>query len=355
MTEEELALMGYPAEAFQGPAQQPTPEDLAAMGLSAPVATSAPSQPSSDPNNFMGVAPNQQVAGPDGSPITLPPNTNAANTYGGQPPVAQVSAQQETPKQSVEPGFYKWAKETYGLERGQQITVQEKLKLMELHNDFQKEQMRQSDPKIKLETQKLQNEIAAQGTAAVNASQEQVDKAFKMDESLADVQDKVNFLDKLKTHPGLAPMVGGKGISTGFVGLAIPGTDAANFNADFKRVQGQNFLAAFNQLKGAGQITEIEGAKATSAISSLSTSQSEDEFKKSIEELQGVLRTGMDRTRKHYAALPAPARAVVGASTPMQGDAASSAPRAAVSRPAMLNLKGVMYQLGPDGTYHRAR
>jgi hypothetical protein len=357
MTEEELALMGYPAAAFQGPAQQPTPEELAAMGSLAPVDAASSALPASDPNNFTSVAPNQQVAGPDGSPLTLPPNTDAANTYGGQPPVAQVSPQQDAPQQDAQPGFYKWAKDNYGLERGQQITVQEKLKLMELHNDFQKEQMRQSDPKVKLETQKLQNEIAAQGTAAANASQEQVDKALKLDESLADVQSKVDFLDKLKTHPGLSPMVGGKGISTGFMGIAVPGTDAANFNADLKRVQGQNFLTAFQQLKGAGQITEIEGAKAAQAISSMSTSQSEEEFKKSLDELQGVLRTGMERTRKHYAALPSSARAAVGSLSqsqvsPSGATAPSTSP--AVNRPAMLNLKGVMYQLGPDGSYHKA-
>jgi hypothetical protein len=316
--------------------------------------------PPSDPNNITSGL--FQVAdASNGGTVIVPPNTGTPKTYGGtaSPEAQQSESGVQTQPESINknvatalgfPQFSDWAKAS-GLPR--QVMPDERKVILEKYLDQQKDFMARQDPEKLLQLQKTQGEIAAQGRAASTADQELVDKAFKMDESLADVQNKIDFLDKLKSHPGLSPMVGSKGISTGFMGIAIPGTDAANFNADLKRVQGQNFLAAFNQLKGAGQITEIEGAKATQAISSLSTAQSEDEFKKSIDELQGLLRTGMERTQKHLSAMPAAAKAVV--QTPAGTTTGTSPAHASVSRPAMLNLKGVVYQIGADGTYHRVR
>jgi hypothetical protein len=401
MTAEELALMGYPAALQQGPIQQPSPEELAAMGAGPGVgypmavmqgapapdiqqfAPQSAAGPQMDPQTLamMGASdPNGFTSDPMGSPVQLPGNpgeamaapteatagnmgiagSSATNPYtpdGSANIVSQAPQADQSQYTAAAAGFpqlSEWAKAS-GLPR--EVMPDERKMIIEKYFDERNAFLARQDPEKLLNRQKLQNEIAAQGTAAANASQEQVDKALKLDESLADVQSKVDFLDKLKTHPGLSPMVGGKGISTGFMGIAVPGTDAANFNADLKRVQGQNFLTAFQQLKGAGQITEIEGAKATQAISSMSTSQSEEEFKKSLDELQGVLRTGMERTRKHYAALPSSARAAVGSLSqsqvsPSGATAPSTSP--AVNRPAMLNLKGVMYQLGPDGSYHKA-
>ena len=407
MTAEELARMGYPADMAPAAAQQPSPEELAAMGagngagynmatmLAGPDPTiqqfppQAAAGPQMDPQTLamMGASdPNGFTSDPSGSLVPLPPppqpqlgnpgeamaapteatagnmgitGSSATNPYtpdgpantGSQPPQADQS--QYAAAAAGFPQLAEWAKAS-GLPR--QVMPDERKMIIEKYFDERNAFLARQDPDKLLNRQKLQGEIAAQSTTVAEKSQEQVDKALKMDESLADVQSKVDFLDKLKTHPGLSPMVGGKGISTGFLGIAVPGTDAANFNADLKRVQGQNFLTAFNQLKGAGQITEIEGAKATQAITSMSTSQSEEEFKKSLEELQGVLRTGMERTRKRMDALPAPAKAAVAGSLSQSQPSANRPPASvAVNRPAMLNLKGVMYQLGPDGSYHKAR
>jgi hypothetical protein len=82
-----------------------------------------------------------------------------------------------------------------------------------------------------------------------------------------------------------------------------------------EQVQGKNFLAAFNQLKGAGQITEIEGAKATAALGRLGTNQSEGEFRKSVAELRGVLQTGLDRSKARLGTQATSATAPAAAST----------------------------------------
>jgi hypothetical protein len=63
-------------------------------------------------------------------------------------------------------------------------------------------------------------------------------------------------------------------------------------------VLGGAFMEAFNTLKGGGQITEKEGEKATAAITRMSTSQSEAEFKKAAKEFQSVIKSGIDMSEK---------------------------------------------------------
>tara|TARA_R110000868_G_scaffold86238_1_gene241944 strand:+ start:1691 stop:3169 length:1479 start_codon:yes stop_codon:yes gene_type:complete len=91
-----------------------------------------------------------------------------------------------------------------------------------------------------------------------------------------------------KEHPGLESSIGVKswgGILENLpynVGGPIPGTDAADFTASLAQVTGKQFLQAFETLKGGGQITEIEGTKATEALANLSNSQSEKQFRKAL-------------------------------------------------------------------------
>jgi len=93
-----------------------------------------------------------------------------------------------------------------------------------------------------------------------------------------------------KKHPGFANAVG----STWLPGIRfVPGTDAANFQALFNQVEGTAFLEAFNVLRGAGAITEKEGAKATAARTRMSLAQSETEFTAAAREYQDVIRKGV--------------------------------------------------------------
>ena len=98
-----------------------------------------------------------------------------------------------------------------------------------------------------------------------------------------------------KVHPGFQDAVG----ATWLPGARfIPGTDAANFMARFDQVKGASFLQAFEALKGGGAITEKEGQKGTDAINRMSTSQSEDEFIRAAMDLQDVIRKGVENAQK---------------------------------------------------------
>ena len=77
----------------------------------------------------------------------------------------------------------------------------------------------------------------------------------------------------------------------------IPGTQSKRFQGRTKQLDGQAFLQAFDRLRGAGQITEIEGKKATDAIGRLDTAQRPEDYREALTELQSIL-TAVQRRDK---------------------------------------------------------
>lgn len=75
----------------------------------------------------------------------------------------------------------------------------------------------------------------------------------------------------------------------------IPGTPQKRFQGRANQLSGQAFLQAFESLKGGGQITEIEGQKATQAIGRLDTAQSADDYRSALTELRSILAAGAAR------------------------------------------------------------
>lgn len=107
----------------------------------------------------------------------------------------------------------------------------------------------------------------------------------------ATAQQTLDIISKLKTHPG-------RKFGTGTTGIlpAMPGSDVKDFTALLDRAKGQTFLAAYNQLKGGGAITEPEGKKAEQAIAALDRTQSEQGFMASLADLEAVIAAGMRRS-----------------------------------------------------------
>lgn len=96
-------------------------------------------------------------------------------------------------------------------------------------------------------------------------------------------------------HPGFETTVG----ATLLPGARfVPGTESANFKAILDQVKGGAFLQAYQSLRGGGQITEVEGKKATDAITRMNIAQSEAEFVKAAREFQSVIRAGVDRAKR---------------------------------------------------------
>lgn len=130
------------------------------------------------------------------------------------------------------------------------------------------------------------------------------DKAEARDRSkqgtVAGIEDSLRVLDKALDHPG-------RKTATGLSGTLdprnyTPGTDATDFKVVLDQIGGKAFLQAFESLKGGGQITEVEGKKATDAIARLNRAQSDGEFEVALNDLRGVMDKGYERyTGKSYA------------------------------------------------------
>lgn len=132
-------------------------------------------------------------------------------------------------------------------------------------------------------------DISAQSTMATGT-----DTLRKIDEMIGKRDAQGKLVEGSKPHPGFEGTIG----ATLLPGARlIPGTDAADFDARLNEVKGGAFLKAFETLKGGGQITEVEGKKATDAITRMNRSQSEDEFVKAALEFRKVVQDGLDRAQ----------------------------------------------------------
>lgn len=103
----------------------------------------------------------------------------------------------------------------------------------------------------------------------------------------------LRLTDELAGHKGKRYAVGAASIIP-----KIPGTEQANFITRLEQIGGKQFLEAFQNLKGGGQITEVEGKKATDAIARMNRAQTVEEFDASVKDFQNVVETGLQRAAK---------------------------------------------------------
>ena len=137
----------------------------------------------------------------------------------------------------------------------------------------------------------VRNRAVAQRAGAVTG-----ENIAKAEFDLPKVEDAANELLRLTTdllnHPG-------KRYAVGMPSLApeVPGTPQAGFITRWKQIGGKQFMQAYETLKGGGQITEIEGKKATDAMARMSRAQSIEEFDQGVREFQDVVRRGLERAQ----------------------------------------------------------
>jgi hypothetical protein len=110
------------------------------------------------------------------------------------------------------------------------------------------------------------------------------------------------LLDKAIKHPGRQAATG--------TSAAVPwdfayGSDAKDFLTIQKQLEGKAFLEAFESLKGGGQITQIEGEKATQAMARLDRAQSEGAYVEALNELKAIAASAYARAKKRTGAQPA--------------------------------------------------
>lgn len=112
----------------------------------------------------------------------------------------------------------------------------------------------------------------------------------------------LSTIEAIRQHPGKQYGVGAQGVLPG-----IPGTRQGGFVQLVEQAKGQAFIEAFNSLRGGGQITEVEGAKATQSIARLNRAQTMQDFDAALKDLEDVIKVGMARARR--SATPVPSQA----------------------------------------------
>lgn len=172
----------------------------------------------------------------------------------------------------------------------------------------------------------------------------------------------LGLLDSLNADPYLDKMVG-------MVGGRTPdiSEDANRVAAKMAQVSGTAFLTAFQKLRGGGQITEVEGRKATEAISRLENRrQSPLAYREAIEDLRRIARNGVIRAQVDAGQLPPEAMSqlhsfeTLGAATPPSMAPQSAPPPAYREQPTpqSQNPRAPGYQRGapqaPNTTNPRA-
>ncbi len=166
---------------------------------------------------------------------------------------------------------------------------------------------------------------AAGGTAQEGAYSQSALDAF--DRAIGTAQ-------RLRNHAGLNASVGLPSINPldgNLAGFIVPGSRAADFNAELEALKAQVFLPMVQSMKGMGALSNAEGEKLTAAIGALNTSQSEEAFRASLDriigDLNGYKQRGMPQGQQ-------------------QGQAGAVAPGAAPTAPGSLPPP----RISPDGS-----
>lgn len=120
------------------------------------------------------------------------------------------------------------------------------------------------------------------------AQTEGLDRALKLQSSLTDSAKAIGMIDELLYDPALASGVGVKSWLS-----ILPETKALQLKSKIDQIKGDVFMRVYEGLKGGGQITEIESAKASKSKERLDPKLSVDDFKDALLDLR---KTYMDFT-----------------------------------------------------------
>ena len=116
------------------------------------------------------------------------------------------------------------------------------------------------------------------------AAREAATARVEVEASIASMDDSMSVIDAAMSHPGFDANFGMSSLLKN-----RPGGDAAGAATFLDQIDGKAFLQAFKSLEGGGQITEIEGQKATQAIARLGRAQSPEDARVALSELRGII------------------------------------------------------------------
>jgi hypothetical protein len=151
-----------------------------------------------------------------------------------------------------------------------------------------------TEKKLALETdaKNTQDQNKANIELDLEGRKKQQEKAAQLPDTMADFDNLEKTVNEIENHPGLS-----KGV--GFIGKFARGFDGFaphDFAVKAKQFGDQAFLAQIPKMKGFGQLTEAEGARLVSSLSTLGDpTQSEEQYRKEIGSVRNWLKLARDR------------------------------------------------------------
>lgn len=140
--------------------------------------------------------------------------------------------------------------------------------------------------KLQLERDKLQQQLNQTQMQQGQAAQDQMDA----------INNALGTVQAIKGHPGASGEVGESwwtAPGTSLLGPMfshIPGTNRHDLEAQVATLKSQQFLANVAQMKGAGALSDAEGARLEQAVASLDTNQSLPQFRNQLGVIEQTLR-----------------------------------------------------------------
>lgn len=165
--------------------------------------------------------------------------------------------------------------------------------------------------KLGVQLQYLPTELAMRGQAAVDQAvgiergKTAVEQAAAAPAAIETMQSSIKVIDELLADPDLGTIVGMGSVNPLNY---LPGSKARGLIARAEQISGKAFLAAFNQLKGAGAITEKEGEAATRAMARLDRSQSLEDYRTALIDLRDAIAPALARQQAILARGQGPAQ-----------------------------------------------
>ena len=155
---------------------------------------------------------------------------------------------------------------------------------------------------------------------------ERTERASAKQEKLATLDGTLETLDRLDQHPGLKRSVGILSATP-----TVPGSAAADFEAELNAFKSQAFLSKVSEMKGMGALTEAEGNKLVSAVGALDPKMGEKSFRASLARIKSSFQAARRRAGAMEAggegggsgAPVTPRRVVTGVPAPGPGGGAS--------------------------------
>jgi hypothetical protein len=104
----------------------------------------------------------------------------------------------------------------------------------------------------------------------------------------------IQTINEARAHPGYNSGLG----VLGTIARNTPQTEAYGFNTLVDQLKGKTFLQGYQDVKGGGQISNIEGSKAELAQARLDPKQREVDFRRSLNDLESAVRSDLETMQR---------------------------------------------------------